>query len=98
MTDTQITELEGFVLRIYDLSDNAQLSHLDPNYANLSDNDEKFSSLVALLHDFVDFPEELEQEESDSSKKIYPELFLRNINLPADGKFFNIFCFLKLTI
>lgn len=66
MTDTQITELEGFVLRIYDLSDNAQLSQLDPNYAHLSDNDEKFSSLVALLHDFVDFAEELEQEESES--------------------------------
>ena len=49
MTDIQITELKGFVLRIYDLSDNSQLSQLDPNYAHLSDNNEKFSSLVALL-------------------------------------------------
>lgn len=66
MTDTQINELEGFVLRIYDLNDSAQLSQLDPNYAHLSDNNEKFSSLVALLHDFVDFAEELEQEDSQS--------------------------------
>ena len=65
MTDIQITELEGFVLRIYDLSDNSQFSQLDPNYAHLSDNNEKFSSLVALLHDFVDFAEELEQEDSE---------------------------------
>ena len=65
MTDSQIIELENFVLRIYDLNDSAQLSQLDPNYSHLSDSNEKFSSLVALLHDFVDFAEELERE-SDS--------------------------------
>tara|TARA_B100001939_G_scaffold333009_1_gene332546 strand:- start:34 stop:366 length:333 start_codon:yes stop_codon:yes gene_type:complete len=66
MTDAQINELEGFVLRIYDLTDNAQLAQLDPNYTHLTDNNEKFSSLVALLHDFVDFAEELEREDSKS--------------------------------
>ena len=66
MTDTQITELESFVLRIYDLSDNVQLSQLDPNYAHLSDNNEKFSSLITLLHDFVDFAEELEAEDREN--------------------------------
>ena len=65
MNNTQIKQLEGFVIRIYDLSDNVQLSQLNPNYAHLSDNNEKFSSLVALLHDFVDFAEELEQEDSE---------------------------------
>ena len=66
MTDAQINELEGFVLRIYDLTDNAQLAQLDHNYTHLIDNNEKFSSLVALLHDFVDFAEELEREDSKS--------------------------------
>jgi hypothetical protein len=66
MTNEQINELEGFVIRIYDLSDNSQLAQLDPNYAHQNDNNEKFSSLVALLHDFVDFAEELEQEDSES--------------------------------
>ena len=63
MTDAQINELEGFVLRIYDLNDSAQLAQLDPNYAYLNDSNEKFSSLIALLHDFVDFAEELEAED-----------------------------------
>ena len=66
MTDAQINELEGFVLRIYDLNDSAQLAQLDPNYAYLNDSNEKFSSLITLLHDFVDFAEELEQEDSES--------------------------------
>ena len=66
MNNTQIKQLEGFVIRIYNLSDNVQLSQLNPNYAHLSDNNEKFSCLVALLHDFVDFAEELEQEDSES--------------------------------
>ena len=47
MTNEQINELEGFVIRIYDLSDKSQLARLDPNYAT-NDNNEKFSSLVAL--------------------------------------------------
>lgn len=65
MNDTQIKELEDFVIRIYDLTDTSQISHLDGNYHALSDCDEKFSSLIALLHDFVDFAEELEQEDQD---------------------------------
>ena len=63
MNDTQIKELEDFVIRIYDLTDASQISQLDGNYHTLSDCDEKFSSLIALLHDFVDFAEELEQED-----------------------------------
>ena len=63
MNDTQIKELEDFVIRIYDLTDASQISQLDGNYHVLSDCDEKFSSLIALLHDFVDFAEELEQED-----------------------------------
>ncbi len=66
MTDAQINELEGFVLRIYDLNDSAQLAQLDPNYAYLNDSNEKFSSLITLLHDFVDFAEELEAEDPDN--------------------------------
>ena len=66
MTDAQINELEGFVLRIYDLNDSAQLAQLDPNYAYLNDSNEKFSSLIALLHDFVDFAEELEAEDREN--------------------------------
>ena len=66
MTDAQINELEGFVLRIYDLNDSAQLAQLDPNYAYLHDSNEKFSSLIALLHDFVDFAEELEAEDREN--------------------------------
>ena len=65
MNDTQIKELEDFVIRIYDLTDTSQISQLDGNYHELSDYDEKFSSLIALLHDFVDFAEELEQEDQD---------------------------------
>ena len=63
MNDTQIKELEDFVIRIYDLTDASQISQLDGSYHALSDCDEKFSSLIALLHDFVDFAEELEQED-----------------------------------
>ena len=66
MTDAQINELEGFVLRIYDLNDSAQLAQLDPNYAYLNDSNEKFSSLIALLHDFIDFAEELEAEDREN--------------------------------
>ena len=66
MTEAQINELEGFVLRIYDLNDSAQLAQLDPNYAYLNDSNEKFSSLIALLHDFVDFAEELEAEDREN--------------------------------
>ena len=65
MNDAQIKELEDFVIRIYDLTDASQISQLDGNYHALSDCDEKFSSLIALLHDFVDFAEELEQEDQD---------------------------------
>lgn len=63
MNDTQIKELEDFVIRIYDLADASQISQLDGKYHALSDCDEKFSSLIALLHDFVDFAEELEHED-----------------------------------